>query len=69
MVERILHSKNLEDRKEILTLIAQRHLLVDETLETRKSDSLDFHNCSVWGIRNALEEAFREGQISISSQF
>jgi len=54
-----------EDRKVILTDIAKRHLLVDETLETRNSDSLDFHDCSVQGIAAALDEAFFLGLRSV----
>ena len=38
----------------ILTLIAQKHLGI-ETLETRHSDSLDFHDVAVWCLRDALE--------------
>ena len=44
----------------ILTLIAQKHLGI-ETLETRKSDSLDFHDVAVWCLRDALEAAFNAG--------
>jgi hypothetical protein len=44
----------------ILTLIAHKHLGI-ETLETRKSDGLDFHDSAVWCIRDALEEAFKAG--------
>lgn len=33
-----------------------------ETLETRNSDSLDFYDCSVWSIRNALAQAYALGQ-------
>ncbi len=33
-----------------------------ETLETRKSDSLDFHDCAVWSIKEALEAAFEAGR-------
>ena len=36
-------------------------LLGIETLETRKSDSLDFHDLAVWSIREALEAAFEAG--------
>ena len=43
-----------------LARIANTHL-GSETLETRKSDSLDFHDCSVWGIRAALEAAYNAG--------
>ncbi len=41
--------------------IAKRHLQI-ETLEERKSDSLDFHEVSVWGVKRALEEAFELGR-------
>ncbi len=44
-----------------LTEIAQRHFQI-ETLETRKSDSLDFHDVSVWSIKDALIEAFELGK-------
>ena len=49
---------NLADS--ILTLIAKKHLGID-TLETRKSDGLDFHDVSVWCLRDALEAAFKAG--------
>ncbi len=41
--------------------IATRYLNIP-TLETRHSDQLDFHDCSVWSIREALLAAFRAGQ-------
>lgn len=44
----------------IFALIAQKHLHID-TLETRHSDRLDFHDVSVWGVRDALEAAFKAG--------
>ena len=44
----------------LLTAIAGQHLNI-ETLETRKRDSLDFHDCSVWGIKGALEAAYNLG--------
>ena len=40
--------------------IALDHFFID-TLETRKSDSLDFHNVSVWAIKSALEAAYQAG--------
>lgn len=39
-----------------------RDILRIETLETRKSDSLDFHDVAVWSIKEALEAAYRAGQ-------
>ena len=44
----------------LLTQIAQQHLSI-ETLETLKSDSLDFHDVAVWCVRDALEAAFNAG--------
>ena len=44
----------------ILNVIAQKHLKI-ETLETRKSDSFDFHDLAVWCLRDALEAAFKAG--------
>lgn len=44
----------------ILALIAQKHLGI-ETLDTRHSDRLDFHDVAVWGIREALQAAFMAG--------
>ena len=44
----------------IFTLIANKHLGI-ETLQTRNSDRLDFHDCAVWCIREALEAAFKAG--------
>jgi hypothetical protein len=33
-----------------------------ETLETRNSDDLDFHEISVWQLKEALEKAYKAGQ-------
>ena len=33
-----------------------------ETLDARKSDSLDFHDLAVWQIRKALETAYEAGR-------
>ncbi len=46
-----------------LQQIAQEHLSV-ETLQTRHSDSLDFHDLSVWQLRTALQAAFEAGRSS-----
>ena len=45
----------------LLMEIAARHFHL-ETLETRNSDGLDFHDVAVWSIRAALESAFAAGQ-------
>ncbi len=41
-----------------------KEILWIETLETRSSDSLDFHEVSVWGLKEALEAAYKAGQQS-----
>jgi hypothetical protein len=46
-----------------LAAIARLHLRLD-TLETRRSDSLDFHEHAIWSIRAALEAAFEAGRAS-----
>jgi len=43
--------------------IATRQVLV-ETLETRNSDQLDFHDVAVWAMRAALEDAYEAGRIA-----
>jgi hypothetical protein len=43
-----------------LDKIALDHFFID-TLETRNSDSLDFHEVSVWAVKSALEAAYRAG--------
>jgi len=48
-------------RDTLLLEIAERHLFV-ETLETRNSDRLDFHEHAVWAIRSALEAAYEAGR-------
>ena len=45
---------------ELLASIAKTMLHID-TLETRKSDSLDFHDVAVWSVKAALEAAYRAG--------
>jgi hypothetical protein len=35
-----------------------------ETLETRHSDGLDFHDLAVWTIKDALRAAYEAGQAS-----
>jgi hypothetical protein len=45
----------------LLTQIALDHLFI-ETLETRHSDRLDFHEVSVWGVRSALMAAYEAGR-------
>ncbi|HMP04539.1 MAG TPA: hypothetical protein PKC45_18785 [Gemmatales bacterium] len=50
----------MNDLDTILTAIAQEHLEIT-TLEARNSDSLDFYEVSVWGVKAALTAAYRTG--------
>jgi len=45
---------------QLLTDIAKKHLNI-ATLETRHSDSLDFHDVAVWCLKDALQEAYKAG--------
>ena len=47
--------------------IAEQHFFL-ETLETRNSDQLDFHDVAVWAIRSALEAAFEAGRRARSAE-
>ena len=45
----------------LLLEIARKHFPNIDTLETRNSDGLDFHDVAVWAIRAALEAAYTAG--------
>jgi hypothetical protein len=51
-------------QNEYLTKIAQQALGI-ETLETRHSDRLDFHDLAVWQIEAALRAAYEAGRASV----
>ncbi|HEM6264987.1 TPA: hypothetical protein U2C71_002274 [Streptococcus suis] len=58
-------TKRLQEKLDaIFTRIAQEELQV-ETLEQRWSDTLDFYDIPVWGIKRALERAYEAGQKSV----
>lgn len=44
----------------LLAEIALGHLFI-ETLATRHSDRLDFHDVSVWAVKSALMAAYQAG--------
>jgi len=50
-------------KEKIINQIAAQHLNI-QTLETRKRDCLDFHDVSVWGVKDALEAAYEAGRKS-----
>ena len=45
----------------LVARLAKEHLDID-TLETRKSDSLDFHDVAVWEVKAALRAAYAAGR-------
>ena len=49
----------------ILTSIAREHLGI-ATLETRRSDGLEFHGVAVWQVEAALQAAFDAGRNTAS---
>ena len=51
---------------ETIADIAKKVLSI-ETLETRKLDSLDFHDVAVWRLKKALEAAYRAGAASVTT--
>jgi len=50
-----------KDLDQQLQQIALDHLFI-ETLETRHSDRLDFHDVSVWAVKSALLAAYEAGR-------
>lgn len=53
--------KQNKDINKLLAQIAKEHLFI-ETLETKHSDRLDFHDVAVWSIKSALEAAYAAGR-------
>jgi hypothetical protein len=53
-------NKQSQPPSEVLASIA-REKLGFETLETRRSDALDFRDVAVWSVKDALEAAYRAG--------
>lgn len=48
---------------QLLSDITKKHLNI-ETLETRNSDSLDFHDVAVWCLKDALQAAYEAGLLN-----
>ena len=53
-------TKAAQQRDQLLAKIALDHLFI-ETLQTRNSDRLDFHDVSVWAVQSALMAAYQAG--------
>ena len=56
-------SKQQQNLRAEFEKIAQKYLFID-TLKTQNSDSLDFHDVSVWGVEAALKAAYELGRNS-----
>ena len=56
-------SKEQQALRKEFEKIAKKHLFID-TLRTQNSDSLDFHDVSVWGVEAALKAAYELGRNS-----
>ena len=56
------------ERDKTLQQIARQYLGI-ETLETRKSDDLDFHEVAVWSLKQALEAAHWAGRRAASKKY
>ena len=56
-------SKEQKNLRKEFEKIAQKYLFID-TLRTQNSDSLDFHDVSVWGVEAALKAAYELGRNS-----
>ena len=52
----------------LLLEIAAKHFHSIETLETRNSDRLDFHDVAVWSILAALEAAYAAGHAAATKR-
>lgn len=53
----------MTETDQVFEMIAKEHLNI-ETLKTRNNDSLDFHDCSAWGIKKALQAAYDLGRLT-----
>ena len=53
-------TKAAQQLDKLLAQIAPDHLFI-ETLQTRNSDRLDFHDVSVWAVQSALMAAYQAG--------
>lgn len=57
-----------DDARDATLLEIARRELGRDTLETRRSDSLDFSDQAVWSLKAALEAAYEAGRRSARSR-
>lgn len=55
------------NKETLFAQIAKEHFNID-TLQTRKSDSLDFYDVAVWCVRDALEAAYEAGKAAAKNK-
>ena len=53
-------SKKVVNKDKAFEIIVKYYADID-TLETRHSDELDFHDIAVWTLKNCMEEAYKLG--------
>jgi len=59
-----MNERRREAKRDAALAEIARDLLGIETLETRKSDDLDFHDLAVWTIERALTVAYEAGRLA-----
>lgn len=62
MITKQLREQKLREQAGVKAELIARQVLGIDTLATRKSDGLDFHDISVWGLREALTTAYLMGR-------
>ena len=55
-------------KEETLTKLAKKHIRSLETLERQYSDRDDFHEVSVWSLKELLEEAYEAGMAAVVNE-
>ena len=59
-----MRERRRDAKREAALAEIARDVLGIETLETRKSDDLDFHDLAVWTIETALKVAYEAGRLA-----
>ena len=59
-----INERRREAKRDAALAEIARDVLGIETLETRKSDELDFHDLAVWRIEKALKTAYEAGRLA-----
>ncbi len=62
LIKEITNQNTLNKTEKEFEKICKEVLYEFETLETRHTDSLDFHDVSVWAIRELMQKAYDLGK-------